>query len=197
MWTSAVRSRISSKLIFASCMEYIDRAYNGSHVRSRTVVLIEGSKIWKLWNSVSVKIQGMWLLICMRPNWYWLDVILSIATWGEGIHDRALLGGRYTLYSNPAEYCITSAVGHSFNLCMSCRTFLQPVRGFAWALMVLSARNHSPWGRATLDPPEHAPRTSVRTQSCAVVFGRAPCVLRIREHETRPPVGGEEHAEVP
>ena len=32
--TSALRSRISSKLIFASCVEYFDRAYYGFYVTS-------------------------------------------------------------------------------------------------------------------------------------------------------------------
>ena len=32
--TSAVRSRISSKLIFASCVAYFDRAYHGFYVVS-------------------------------------------------------------------------------------------------------------------------------------------------------------------
>ena len=44
--TSAVRSRISSKLIFASCVGYFDRAYYGFCVTSsRMLVLIEGDKI--------------------------------------------------------------------------------------------------------------------------------------------------------
>ena len=44
--TSAVRSRVSSKLIFASCVGYFDRAYYGFHVTSsRMSALIEGNKI--------------------------------------------------------------------------------------------------------------------------------------------------------
>ena len=45
--TSAVmRSRISSNLIFASCVGYFDRAYYGSYVTSsRTLILIEEDKI--------------------------------------------------------------------------------------------------------------------------------------------------------
>ena len=40
--TSAVRSRISSKLIFASCVGYFDRAYYGFYVTpSGMVILIE------------------------------------------------------------------------------------------------------------------------------------------------------------
>ena len=38
--TSAVRSRISSKLIFASCVGYFDRAYSGFYVTSSTMLLI-------------------------------------------------------------------------------------------------------------------------------------------------------------
>ena len=44
--TSAMRSRISSKLIFASYVGYFDRAYYGFYVTSsRMLVLIEGDKI--------------------------------------------------------------------------------------------------------------------------------------------------------
>ena len=47
--TSAVRSRISSKLIFASCVGYFDRAYYGFYVASSRmlylIVLTEGDKI--------------------------------------------------------------------------------------------------------------------------------------------------------
>ena len=44
--TSAVRSRISSKPIFAGCVGYFDRAYYGFYVTSsRMLVLVEGDKI--------------------------------------------------------------------------------------------------------------------------------------------------------
>ena len=39
------------------------------------------------------------------------------------------------------------------------------------------------------EPPEHMPRTSARARTRAVVFGRAPCVPRSREHEKRPAAG--------
>ena len=43
--TSAVRSRISSKLTFASCVGYFDRAYYGFYVTpSRMLVLFEEDK---------------------------------------------------------------------------------------------------------------------------------------------------------
>ena len=42
-------------LLFASCVGYFDRTYNGFYVTSsRMLVLIEGDKIWQLWNSVNV-----------------------------------------------------------------------------------------------------------------------------------------------
>ena len=54
-----MRSRISSKLIFASCVGYFVRAYYGFYVTSsRMLVLIEGNKILQLWNSVSVQVYG-------------------------------------------------------------------------------------------------------------------------------------------
>ena len=43
--TLAGRSRISSKLIFASCVGYFDRAYYGCYVTSRMLILIEGNTI--------------------------------------------------------------------------------------------------------------------------------------------------------
>ena len=46
------------------------------------------------------------------------------------------------------------------------------------------------------EPPEKVPRTSSRAHSCAVVFGRAPCVPRSREHEKRPAAGREKNADV-
>ena len=36
------------------------------------------------------------------------------------------------------------------------------------------------------EAPEHVPRTSARAHTCAVVFGRAPCVPRSREHDKDP-----------
>ena len=48
-----MRSRIPSKLIFASCVGYVDRAYQGFFVASsRTLALIKGGKIGQMWNSV-------------------------------------------------------------------------------------------------------------------------------------------------
>ena len=44
---------------------------------------------------------------------------------------------------------------------------------------------------------EHVPRTSARVHTCAVVFGRAPCVPLSREHEKRPAAGREKNAKVP
>ena len=43
--TPAARWRISSKLIFASCVGYFDRAYYGFYVTSRVLALVEGDKI--------------------------------------------------------------------------------------------------------------------------------------------------------
>ena len=39
------------------------------------------------------------------------------------------------------------------------------------------------------EPPEHVPWTSVRAHTCAMVFGRATCVPRSREHEKRHAAG--------
>ena len=42
----------------------------------------------------------------------------------------------------------------------------------------------------------HAPRSPPGTKFCAVVYRRAPCVLRSREREERPTGAGEKHANV-
>ena len=50
---------------------------------------------------------------------------------------------------------------------MSRWTFFKPVRGFAWAWMAIRARNHSPWGLATLNPLStcHGPRPGPNLRS--------------------------------
>ena len=121
-----MRSRISSKLIFASFVGYFDRAYYGFYVISSTMLVLIENKIWQLWNSVSVQIRSMWLWICMRPYLYWLGVILLTAVWGEGTNMHYSVNIISYSYSNPAEHCITWAVGHSFNLYMSRRRFFWP-----------------------------------------------------------------------
>ena len=41
------------------------------------------------------------------------------------------------------------------------------------------------------EPPEHVPRMSARAHTCTLVFRRASCVPRTREHEKRPAAGRE------
>ena len=57
--------------------------------------------------------------------------------------------------------------------------------------MALCARNASLWLLATLNTQKNLPRTSARAHTCALVFGRAPCVPRSREHEKRHAAGRE------
>ena len=129
--TSAVRSKISAKLIFSSCVGYSDRSYYGFYVTSsRMLVLIEGNKIRQLCNSVSVLIRIMWLWICMRPYLYWLDVILLTDVWGGGkwpcimhywvtlYHARTAILLSTAASHEPSDVLLTCtwAVGHSFNL---------------------------------------------------------------------------------
>ena len=64
--TSAVRSRILSKLISAkNCVEYFDRAYYGFYVPSSGMLFNSpyGGKLNLLWNLVYVQIRSMWLWI--------------------------------------------------------------------------------------------------------------------------------------
>ena len=71
--------------------------------------------------------------------------------------------------------------------------------GFAWAWMALRARNAPPWLLANFrdfEPPEHVTRISARAHTCALVFGRAPCVPRSREHGKRLAAGREKNADV-
>ena len=46
------------------------------------------------------------------------------------------------------------------------------------------------------EPPKHVPRTSARAHTCVVVFGRALCVPRSREHEERPAAGRDKNIDV-
>ena len=69
-----------------------------------------------------------------------------------------------------------------------------------WVCMGLDGSTCSeslPLGTCDFGPPEHVPRTSARAHTCAVVFRRAPCVPRSREHEKRPAAGREKNAKVP
>ena len=71
---------------------------------------------------------------------------------------------------------------------MSRRTFLYVgLIGPGW-LYVLGM---PPRGHLRLWPPEHVPRTSARAHTCALVFGRASCVPRSREHGGKPVAGRE------
>ena len=54
-----------------------------------------------------------------------------------------------------------------------------------------------PVGTCHFEPPEHAPRTSARAQTCVVVPGRAPCVPQSRENEKRLAVEREKNALLP
>ena len=65
---------------------------------------------------------------------------------------------------------------------MNRRTFLT----CAWVSMGLNGSTCSeclPVVTCKFEPPEHVPRTTARAHTCAVMFGRAPFVLRSREHE--------------
>ena len=78
--TSAVTSRISSKLIFASCVGYFNCAYYGFYVTSsRMLVFIEGNKIWQLWNLVSVQTRryGTYNMWTMRRRKLFLFRVIS------------------------------------------------------------------------------------------------------------------------
>ena len=46
------------------------------------------------------------------------------------------------------------------------------------------------------EPQEYVPQTSARAHTCAVDFGRAPCVPQSRENEKRPAAGGEKNVNV-
>ena len=58
----------------------------------------------------------------------------------------------------------------------------------------LALRKATPWLLArfsNFERPEHAPRSPAWTHTCAVVYGRCPCVPRNRERENRPVTGRE------
>ena len=54
-----------------------------------------------------------------------------------------------------------------------------------------------PAGMCNFEPPEHVPWMTARARTCALVFRRAPCVPRSREHEKRPTVGRDKTGDVP
>ena len=65
-----------------------------------------------------------------------------------------------------------------------------------WVCKVLNGPACSecfPVGACDFEPPQHVPRTSARAHICALVFRRAPCVPRSREHEKRPAAGREKN----
>ena len=98
--TSAVRSRISSKLIFASCVGYLVTRTTGfmwPHQGCYLIVLIEGNKIWQLWNSVSVRTNTKYVAMDMYDTLF------------------ILVGNKYYNKRND-RWKIRSTPGHSFNL---------------------------------------------------------------------------------
>ena len=76
-----MRSRISSKLTFASCVGYFDRAHYGFYVTSsRMLVLVEGKKSDSCGTQWVYKYEVCaygYVLRSMRPYLFWLDVILT------------------------------------------------------------------------------------------------------------------------
>ena len=105
-----MRSRISSKLIIASCVGYFDRAYYRFYVTSwRMLAVIEGNKILELWNSiVCTNIKNDRWKIRSTPGLD-PDILWSFPSpsnvWRHWPHSRSM----YHMW----------AVGHSFNMYMN------------------------------------------------------------------------------
>ena len=119
--TSAGRSRISSKLIFASCVGYFDRVYNGFYVTpSRMLVLIEGNKIWQLWNSMSVQIRSMWLWICVRPYLYLVLVRRNIISSSMTRGDKWSCITRWTLYHTRTAILLSTVSHEPSDIILTC-----------------------------------------------------------------------------
>ena len=94
--TWAVRSRYFSKLIFASCVWYFDRAYYGFYLCD---LIKNASPCWGGQNLTAVELSeciNMWLWICTRTYLNLSDLIWITAVWG-GRNDRTLLGDRAKL----------------------------------------------------------------------------------------------------
>ena len=113
----------------------------------------------------------------------------------SGRMSRKLVSGKYLSIT---KQCLTTLM--TFKILdiacdMSRRTFLV----CTWICMGLDGSTCSECLTVVtydFEPPEHVPRTSARAHACAVVFGRAPCVPRSREHEKRPTAGREKNADV-
>ena len=79
---------------------------------------------------------------------------------------------------------------------MSRRTFLSTCTSVCRGLDALTCSECLLVGTCDFEPPELVPRTSARAHTCALVFGRAPCVPQNREHEKRPMAEREKNADV-
>ena len=69
--------------------------------------------------------------------------------------------------------------------------------GVCMCLVVLAGRKAIPRFLARFrdfERPDHAPRSPIGTHTCAVVYGRPPCVPRSREREKSPTGAGEKRA---
>ena len=123
--TSTVRSRISSKLIFARWVRYFHRACLGFYVTSsRMLVLISGNKIWQLWNSYTKYVamgvcSALFILVrrniinsSMRRRDKW-----SCITWWTVYHTHtAILLSTVSHEQSDIPSTCTWTVRHSFHL---------------------------------------------------------------------------------
>ena len=74
---------------------------------------------------------------------------------------------------------------------MSRRTFFLTCTWVCFGMVGSTCSECLPVVTCDFEPPEHVPRISARAHICAVVLGRAPCVLWSREHQKRPAAGRE------
>ena len=62
--------------------------------------------------------------------------------------------------------------------------------------MALCGQNVIPVVSCDFEPPDHVPRASAMAETCAVVFGRAPCVPQRRQNEKNHAAGKEKNADL-
>ena len=94
----------------------------------------------------------------------------------------------------PGNQCEPSGERHAKPVGNFCRHVGLHAPGWLYVL-----GNVSQWLLASFrdfEPPEHGPRASSRAHTWVGVYGRVPCVSRIREHEKRPAAGREKNADV-
>ena len=205
--------------MFASCVGYFGRAYYGFYVTSsRMLVLLEGNKIWQLWNSLSVQIQSIYIgwTLCIINSSMWRGDQWSCIARLTLHHTRTAILLSTAVAHEPSDIILTfpspsnvwrhwrhsrSQISHepsdilltcTWTVGHSCNLYVG-LDGPGWPYVL----GITPRGDVRLWTPRVRAMDLSQGQTCAPVSGRAPCVPRSREHEKRPAAGREKNVQVP